>query len=213
MVGAPDPSPTLREDERGVGDQPTERERRSALPLRPGLAAADPAPDGPLRCRRRRDRGYTCDSDGDGAQPGAAMTCPAQARWWAGQPISTRSGASDAVTLTFNRALDVARVVLADGTAQPVSAEIVTTGGNQKSPPTTRRRGDRRAAIPVGDWRRPDAALRERSAITYAAISQVWPVGRILRSDEETPWTLVGESVALVHYDAQSTAGVCALRV
>jgi hypothetical protein len=31
---------------------------------------------------------------------------------------------------------------------------------------------------------------------------------RILRRDDVTPWTLVGESVALVHYDAQLTPGM-----
>ena len=46
-------------------------------------------------------------------------------------------------------------------------------------------------------------------AITYAPPSAPGVAGyRILRREDGSSWTLVGESVALVHYDAQLTPGM-----
>jgi predicted outer membrane repeat protein len=130
-------------------------------------------------------------------------------RWWAGQPgTGTLLGASAAVTLTFNQTVEVARTLLADGTAQPISAEIVTTGGNRVTANDV-------ATVEIGALPSPSVTgvsptqLYDNAlAITYAPPSAPGVAGyRILRRDDVTPWTLVGESVALVHYDAQLTPG------
>ncbi|MBX2997301.1 MAG: hypothetical protein KF893_02230 [Caldilineaceae bacterium] len=170
-------------------------------------ADADPAIEGPLAVSQLHSAVGTSVTVTATVRNLGRNNATVQVRWWSGQPgTGTLLGTSNGVTLTFNRTATMARIVLANGTAQPISAEIVATGGNRLT--TNDRATVEIGALPsptltgVSPTRLYDNAL----AIAYAPPSAPGVAGyRILRRDEATSWTLVGESVALVHYDAQLT--------